>query len=126
MPQVAKSKEQVLLEERISKATTLVKTMRLQLASVRKRNKAERERARLSSKCKSLEQKGEQEFLKLMEDVNHGAILVPNSHGMTVDPENQKAVMKNNLDGKNQKSEVATTTASVNQFGGSSSSKSKQ
>ena len=77
MPQIAKSREQLLLEERISKATALVKTMRMQLQSVRKRNKAERERQRRSSKCKSLKEKGEQEFLKLMEDVSAGAITVP-------------------------------------------------
>ena len=77
MPQVAKSREQVLLEDRISKATTLVKTMRLQLASVRKRNKADRERARRSAKCKDLQQNGETEFMKLMQDVSSGPIAVP-------------------------------------------------
>ena len=126
MPQIAKSREQVLLEERISKATTLVKTMRLQLQSVRKRNKAERERQRRSSKCISLEEKGEQEFLKLMEDVGAGAITVPVGGEFKDKRQSAMDAGGNLRNPSGKKTENTKGVVFSDITGGSSSSKSKQ
>ena len=124
MPQIAKSAEQISLEDRIAKATSLVKTMRLQLASVRKRNKAERERLRRMTKCKDLEKKGEEMFGKLMEDVAQGPIMVQ--------PMNGNKQEKSDMAKENGKKSYIVPQDGVSNLNptvgssGSSSSKSKQ
>ena len=125
MPQVAKYREQVLLEDRIRKATTLVKTMRLQLASVRKRNKAERERARRSAKCKYLQEKGESEFLKLMQDVSSGPITVPPVSSGTVKADGEREFFEKAVHDKSQNA-IAVSSTQDKKSEPSSSSKSKK
>ena len=69
MPQVPKSEEQRKLESRISRTQSLLSAMRNQLASVRKRNKADREKARRAEKVDALDEKQEEAFQILMNEV---------------------------------------------------------
>ena len=53
MPQVRKSSEQILLENRINKTRRLMSHMLSQLRSLRARNKAQRERERRQKKVET-------------------------------------------------------------------------
>ena len=70
MPQIAKTNEQVLLEERITKTTGLLRTMRLQLAAIRRRNKAARERSRRHERTTELKNKQCKAFEELWREVH--------------------------------------------------------
>ena len=62
MPQVQKSQDQIDLELRINKCASLLRKMRSQLKSVRKRGKANREQLRRANRVDEQEQENDQEF----------------------------------------------------------------
>ena len=70
MPQQPKTEEQLQLEAKIASCCGLLKTLRLQLVSIRRRNKASREQARRKAKCTSLAEKQQAEFHALQRTLN--------------------------------------------------------
>ena len=73
MPQVRKSPEQVLLENRINKTRKLLSHMASQLRSLRARNKATRERERRQRKVDKESSHVEESFNSLMGEVKQEA-----------------------------------------------------
>ena len=69
MTQVKKSKEQTALENRISRCNKLLRTMKSQLKSVRRRNRANREKRRRSQNVNTLKKRQEEEFNSLLDDI---------------------------------------------------------
>ena len=70
MPQQPKTPEQIALEQRIATASGLVKTMQLQLQSIRRRNRASREKARRQTKVSELREKQDKAFKELLKDID--------------------------------------------------------
>ena len=125
MPQVCKSEEQLLLEERITKTSAVLRTMKLQLQAIRRRNKAARERSRRASRTQALKEKQSRAFEELYEQ----AIKLEAANEDFLDDEEEEPMFKRRKCEKplriSATSNAKMTEEPKVQVGGSSSSKDK-
>ena len=125
MPQVSKSEEQLLLEERITKTASVLRTMRLQLQAIRRRNKAARERSRRASRTQALKEKQSKAFEELYEQA---MLLEAANEDFLDDDDDEPKPRRRKVDKPAELFSNVNPKATVNpseQFGGSSSSKDK-
>ena len=78
MPQVSKTQEQLILEQKIAKAKSLLKHLEAQVLSLRLRNKADRERDRRQDKLNKLDQSIDEDYEAL---IRTGDTYIPNPNG---------------------------------------------
>ena len=125
MPQIPKTEEQHLLEERISKTNSLLRTMKLQLAAIRRRNKAARERERRQCRTQDLKEKQCRAFEELWRDA---ALLDAASEKFAADDMESMPKKRKVEETEEKKFDGSQSTGEVlkYQIGGSCSSKDKK